>query len=257
MPSSAMLSSPGPAAEAAAPVAQAERALAVRERALRERVQALLDRLERDRARGEPFTAVPGIGRALAQRIQATLGITTLEELADVARDGRLGRVAGFGPQRVRAVAAYLDTALGRAAQRRPRARRERQLRFDFAGPAARPPVDLLLELDQTWRRLDAEHLPCMAPRLEDHAGAPVWRTERDGWSFTLLRAPGRVPDRVLIHYRKHDREGRCTVVTEHQGELDGQRVIRGRERECARHYELHQVSRDVRTWAHALAESA
>jgi DNA polymerase (family 10) len=274
MPSSEMLSSPGPVAEVVAPAAPdllaapaTPAAPGDRTSSLRDRVAELLDRLEGELAHGDLFTAVPGIGPELAHRIHETLGIETLEELADVAHDGRLARVAGFGPHRVRAVCTYLDAALGRSPRPRPAGQRESQLRFGFAEPAVRPPVGLLLEIDETYRRLaDDDRLPCIASRLdvEGHASLPVWHTQRDGWSFTARRsttarsrALGRDQDWVVIHYEKDDREAQCTVVTEHQGELTGQRVIRGRERECASHYELHEVAGDVRAWAHTLAESA
>jgi DNA polymerase (family 10) len=265
MPSPEMLSSPSPAAEAAAraaPASPGDRTIPIRDR-----VEDLLDRLEDDLAQGDLFTTVPGIGPELAHRIHETLGIETLEELADVAHDGRLARVAGFGPQRVRAVCTHLDATLGRSARRQTLSQRQAQLRFGFAEPAVRPPVGLLLAVDESYRRLAAEdRLPCIAPRLdpESQAGLPVWHTERDGWSFAVRRsntarsrALGRARDWVVIHYEKDGREAQCTVVTEHQGELTGQRVIRGRERECASHYELHDVPRDVRAWAHGLAESA
>jgi DNA polymerase (family X) len=273
MPSSEMLSSPSPTAEIAAPAAPATPAALATQAgpgdltsSLRDRVTELLDRVEGELAHGDLFTAVPGIGPELAHRIHETLGIETLEELADVAHDGRLARVAGFGPHRVRAVCTYLDAALGRAPRHRA-GQREGQLHFGFAEPAARPPVGLLLELDETYRRLAAGgRLPCIAPRLdvEGQASLPVWQAERDGWSFTVrrsttarARALGRGQDWVVIHYEQDAREAQCTVVTEHQGELTGQRVIRGRERECASHYELHEVPGDVRAWAHTLAESA
>jgi len=273
MPSSEMLSSSRSVAESAARAERAEPAAPAtqavpgdRTSSVRDRVAELLERMESE-ARGDLFTAVPGIGPELAHRIHETLGIETLEELADVAHDGRLARVAGFGPHRVRAVCTYLDAALGRAARRRAPAQRESQLRFGFAEPAARPPVGLLLELDETYRRLAADgRLPCIAPRLdvEGPASLPVWHTERDGWSFTVrrsttvrARALGRGHDWVVIHCEKDGREAQCTVVTERQGDLTGQRVIRGRERECASYYELHDVAGDVRAWAHTLAESA
>jgi DNA polymerase (family 10) len=273
MPSSEMLSLPCPVAEIAAPAAPGlpaapatQAAPGDRTSSLRDRVAELLDRLEGELARGDLFTAVPGIGPELAHRIHETLGIETLEELADVAHDGRLARVAGFGPHRVRAVCTYLDAALGRSTPRRAPGQRAGQLRFGFAEPATRPPVGLLLELDETYRRLAADdRLPCIAPPLdpENQVWLPVWQTER-GWSFTVRRSNtarsrelGRGDDWVVIHYEKDGREAQCTVVTEHQGELTGQRVIRGRERECASHYEMHDVPGDVRAWAHTLAESA
>jgi DNA polymerase (family 10) len=47
-----------------------------------------------------------------------------------------------------------------------------------------------------------------------------------------------RTYDWVLIFYTgADDEEGEATVVTERRGVLTGQRVVRGREPECARHY--------------------
>src|SRR5688572_21672481 len=100
MPSSEMLSSPGPFTEVVAPAAPAAPATQAgpgdRTSSLRDHVAELLDRLEGELAHGDLFTAVPGIGPELAHRVHETLGIETLEELADVAHDGRLARVAGF-----------------------------------------------------------------------------------------------------------------------------------------------------------------
>jgi DNA polymerase (family 10) len=242
-------------------------AAAVREIAQTGRLR-LLDRLEGELAHGDLFATVPGIGAELAHRIHETLGIETLEELEAVAHDGRLARVPGIGPRRIRAVCAYLDAALSRSTRRRSFARNPAQLRFGFAEPAPRPSVPMLLALDETYRRLaEVDRLPRIAPRRfnpEHRAWLPVWHTERGPWSFTVLYSNtarahelGRTHDWVVIYYEKDGREDQCTVVTEHQGELTGQRVIRGRERECARYYEQQDVPGEVRTWAHVLAESA
>ena len=48
-----------------------------------------------------------------------------------------------------------------------------------------------------------------------------------------LLRDPFR--DWVVLFYDGGDGEGQCTVVTETRGPLEGQRVVRGREREGGR----------------------
>ena len=69
--------------------------------------------------------------------------------------------------------------------------------------------------------------------------------SDEDGWSFTAMfsntaRAHelGRTRSWVVIYYEHDGHEGQCTVVTETRGPLSGRRVIRGREAECAGHYE-------------------
>ena len=51
--------------------------------------------------------------------------------------------------------------------------------------------------------------------------------------------------DWVVIYYEREGNEGRNTVITRHRGEFKGERVVRGRERECRRLYaatrETHQ----------------
>ena len=65
---------------------------------------------------------------------------------------------------------------------------------------------------------------------------------EKDGWSFTALysntaraHALGATRDWVVIYFERDGHEDQCTVVTERSGPLAGQRVVRGREAECAR----------------------
>ena len=64
----------------------------------------LLRELETAVDGGTVFDTVPGLGETLARRIAEMLDIRTLEELEQAAHDGRLGKVEGFGPERVRAV---------------------------------------------------------------------------------------------------------------------------------------------------------
>lgn len=63
------------------------------------------------------LASVNGIGRCLAQRLHRELKIDTLEKLEDVAQDGRLARIAGFGRMRIAGVRGSL--ARIRAARRR------------------------------------------------------------------------------------------------------------------------------------------
>jgi hypothetical protein len=201
---------------------------------------ALLERLEGDASPETLFVSVPGLGPALAHRIHAELGVDTLEELELAAHDGRLQAVPGVGPRRVAALRATLGQLLRGSARRHLRRRPGR------AGPSQVPEVTLLLEIDAEYRRrAAADELPRIAPRRfnpDASAWLPVLHLDRDGWSFTVLFSNtaqahrlGRTHDWVVIFYEREGEEGQCTVVTEYQGPLRGQRVVRGRERECAR----------------------
>jgi hypothetical protein len=109
-----------------------------------------------------------------------------------------------------------------------------------------RPPVELLLDVDRVSRDAAAAGtLRTIAPRRFNptrQAWLPIFHTERDGWSITAMYSNtalarlGRMRDWVVIYFHERDgTEGQCTVVTEHRGPLQGRRVVRGREQECAR----------------------
>lgn len=111
------------------------------------------------------------------------------------------------------------------------------------------PSVAVLLEVDREYReKAAAGELPKIAPRRfnpEHKAWLPVLHTRFGPWHFTALfsnteRAHDlhRVYDWVVIYYSDPDDvEGQATVVTERRGALTGERVVRGREPECARYY--------------------
>jgi hypothetical protein len=97
--------------------------------------------------------------------------------------------------------------------------------------PAAEPAVAVLLDVDEEYRRkAGAGHLARIAPHRFNPSGKrwlPVLHTERGAWHFTALfsntaRAHelGRTRDWVVVYFR-----------TDH--EIEGQRVVRGRESEC------------------------
>ena len=112
------------------------------------------------------------------------------------------------------------------------------------------PGVEILLDVDREYReKAKAGALPKIAPRRlnpEGKAWLPVLHTRFGPWHFTALfsnteRAHElhRVYDWVVIFYSDTGgEEGQATVVTERRGRLTGLRVVRGREPECARHYE-------------------
>ena len=43
--------------------------------------------------------------------------------------------------------------------------------------------------------------------------------------------------DWVVIYYDGHEGERQCTVITSQRGSLEGKRIVRGREEECAAYY--------------------
>ena len=189
-----------------------------------------------DRLRGtlDPvrvFRTVPGVGPGLAQRIHDTLGVDTLEGLEIAAHDGRLEAVPGIGARRAASIRGALQSLLGstRAIRRAP------------DGPG----VAMLLDVDHEYReKASGNELRMIAPRRfnpEGKSWLPVLHTRRGRWHFTALysntaraHALDRTHDWVVVYYYDDDhREGQDTVVTETQGPLTGQRVVRGREAEC------------------------
>lgn len=189
--------------------------------------------LERLRGTLDPehlLRSVPGVGRVLAGRIHDALQVDSLEALESAAHDGRLASVPGMGARRVAMISATLAGMLGR----------RRLVR-----PAAEPPVAVLLDVDEEYRRkVRAGRLVRIAPRRFNPSGRrwlPVLHTERGPWHFTALfsntaRAHelGRTRDWVVVYFHAdHEVEGQRTIVTETHGPLAGRRVVRGREGEC------------------------
>ncbi len=195
--------------------------------------------LERLRGSLDPeqvFQSIPGIGPGLARNIHDVLEIETLADLELAAHDGRLEQVPGVGPRRARMVAAALAHMLQRRPGRPPDA-------------AAEPGVDWLLEVDREYRQKAAKgRLRKIAPRRFNPTGEawlPILHSQRGDWHFTALfsntaRAHdlGKTDDWVVLYFHTdHGPEAQRTVVTETSGRLQGRRVVRGREAECARHY--------------------
>ena len=199
---------------------------------------SLLDRLAGETSPEMLFAGLPGVGPGLAHRIRDELGVATLEELELAAHDGRLARVEGLGRKRVAGIRDALTGILG-----------SRRYTRTAAAPREQPPVTLLLALDAQYRERAARNdLPTIAPRRfnpSHEQWLPILHTVSDGWDATVLfsntrRAHelGKTHDWVVIYYHKDHREDQCTVVTGRYGALAGQRVVRGREAECRRHYD-------------------
>src|SRR2546425_1314705 len=200
-----------------------------------------LPMLERLRGESEPellLASVPGVGRKLAERLHRELMIDTLEELETAAHDGRLAKLAGFGPKRVAGIVDSLPNPLGRV--RRPAA--------IARGPVEEPTVDELLDVDLEYRRKAAAGtLRKIAPRRLNPGGEawlPVLHTVRGPRHYTALfsntpraHQMGATRDWVVLYYDGGGGERQCTVITSRLGPLEGRRIVRGRELECERYY--------------------
>ncbi len=205
-----------------------------------------LDRLRGEVSPEELFMTLPGIGETLAARIHEELEVDTLEELEVAAHDGRLEKVPGVGPRRAHAIRDLLAAQLGRSTRRR--ARRVAAARTHDEREDDTPKVSLLLALDAEYRRrAERDALPRIVPRRFNDKGdkwLPIWHTEAEGWGFTLLFSNtalahrlDKTRDWVVVYWEKDGHESQATIVTEYRGELRGRRVVRGRERECGKHY--------------------
>jgi predicted flap endonuclease-1-like 5' DNA nuclease len=192
----------------------------------------MLERLHRGVEPGDHFTLLDGVGEKLAERIQSTLGVRSLEELAE--REERLEEVEGIGDAKAAAIRRSLEMLLSR---RRAPIRAHR-----------RPPVRLLLEVDDHYRRATAAgRLPRIAPRRNNPTGEawlPILHTDLEGWTFRALFSNSdlahdmdRTDDWVVIFAERDGEESQATIVTETRGVLSGRRVVRGREGESRRHH--------------------
>jgi len=191
----------------------------------------LLERLRNEAGPEDVLASVAGIGPGLAQRIHQDLAIDSLYALEAAAHDGRLERVRGMGPRRLRAVRECLAGRFQRPA-------------LAPVGSARAPPVGELLEVDREYReRAAVMSLPRIAPR-RFNPGRKVWlpvlHTEREGRHYTALfsntaraHALRATQDWVVIYRDDHEGQGQWTVVTARRGPMAGQRVVRGREEEC------------------------
>lgn len=197
----------------------------------------LLDRLRGESDPVKLLATVPGIGPVLADRLHEQLGVETLPDLELAAHDGRLARLPGFGHQRLAGIRDALAGRLGR-------------VRTAPAPSPEIPPVAEVLDVDAEYRRrVRGGTLPRIAPRRFNPTGAawlPVLHTARGERQYTALfsntaRAHRlhRTDDWVVIYHDGHGPEGQCTVVSSREGPMRGQRVVRGRERDCLQHYQI------------------
>ena len=198
-----------------------------------------------DRLRGETdpvalLESVPGIGRALAERLHYDLDIDSLEDLEVAAHDGRLHDLAGIGSKKLAGIIDTLATRLGR-------------VRIDgHWEPMADIPVEELLDVDREYReKADSGDLPKIAPRRFNPGGEawlPVLHAVRGERHYTALfsntaraHEMGRTHDWVVLYHdggqKEPHSERQATIITSKFGSLSGKRIVRGREAECEEHY--------------------
>lgn len=180
--------------------------------------------------------SVPGIGRIQAERLHHELGIDTLEDLEAAAHDGRLASIAGFGSKKVAGIIDSLASRLGR-------------VRWPEGGSVGDVPVEELLDVDREYREgVRAGTLPTIAPRRfnpEKRAWLPILHTQRGDRHYTAMfsntaRAHrlGTTLDWVILYQDGESGALQYTVITSHHGQLEGQRIVRGREVECREFFE-------------------
>lgn len=185
------------------------------------------------------FRSLPGVGPRLARQLHEQLGIETFEELELAAHAGRLREIP-IGAKRLRGITDTLASRL--RDQRFPMMERE-------------PTVAELLAVDRDYRtQAGQHHLPVLTPRRfnpEHQAWLPLFEARSGDWEFwglfsnsALAHRLGKTRDWVVIYFHDGEVSGQRTVVTETRAELAGQRVIRGRERECRELYQSQPQSR-------------
>ncbi|HVY91104.1 MAG TPA: helix-hairpin-helix domain-containing protein [Bryobacteraceae bacterium] len=195
----------------------------------------MLDRLRGELDPVELLMSVPGLGRVQAERLHRNLGIDSLEDLEAAAHDGRLETIQGFGPKRIAGIIDSLASRLGRVRPVPP-------------AVTAEVPVAELLDVDREYRTSAAAgRLRKIAPRRfnpKGEAWLPVLHTQRGERHYTALYSNTarahelkKTRDWVVIYWDGTAGEHQSTVVTAHHGPLRGERVVRGREAECAEFY--------------------
>jgi DNA polymerase (family X) len=202
-------------------------------------ISGRLPMLERLRGESDPvevLASVPGIGKRLAERLYTDLGIDTLEELEAAAHDGRLIEIEGFGGKRIAGIRDSLASRLGRIRK------------SASTVPAEEPSVGEILDVDREYRTgVDKDQLPKIAPRRfnpRHDAWLPILHTTRGDRHYTAVfsntahaHQENKTHDWVVIYYDGGKGERQCTVITAERGPMEGRRIVRGREGECAGYY--------------------
>jgi hypothetical protein len=204
-------------------------------------ISGTLGMLQRLRGEADPVAllmSVPGIGRITAERLHHDLDIDTLEELETAAHDGRLADVGGISGKRLEGIVDSLAARLGRVRGLEP------------VPAEGEPSVAELLDVDREYRDKAASGaVRKIAPRRFNPAGEawlPVLHTNRGERHYTALfsntaraHRMEATQDWVVLYCDGAHGEQQSTVITSRWGPLQGKRIVRGREAECARYYEF------------------
>ena len=196
----------------------------------------MLDRLRGESESGSLLASVPGIGKRLAARLQREHGIKTLEELATAAHDERLRSIRGVGDKRI---AGIMDSLSARLSRVRP-------LRVFRTN--AEPSLGELLDVNREFReKAAAGTLLRITPRrFNPHREAwlPILHTKKAVRHYVALfsntaraHRMGKTRDWVVLYYDGGGGERQFTVITSQRSLMAGQRIVRGRERECLEYY--------------------
>ena len=198
------------------------------------------------------LTKVRGIGEKLAGVIEefvSTKKVSLLEDLEkEVPAPKEQKQSTSSGRTAQRPGSASVGTKRPETENAKAKSRQPVEPGTPRAAKGA-PPVSVILDVDKEYRkRADEGSLKLIAPKQHNPEGAawlPILSTSRGDWKFTamfsntaLAHQLGKTDDWVVLYFKKMGEEERqCTVVTEHRGELEGKRVIRGRESECQKFY--------------------
>jgi hypothetical protein len=204
--------------------------------------------LERLRGEMDPVAllrSVPGIGPKLAEHLHHDLRIDTLEELEIAAHDGRLSHPSGVGPKKLAGIMDLLATRLGRG----------RRSQGQFHEPP--PSIAEILDVDREYREKAARgDLPKIAPHRFNpthEAWLPILHTQRGERHYTALYSNtarahkvNRIGDWVVLYYDHGQEDMQSTVITAQRGLCADERVVPGRERECAAYYRVRNRAPQV-----------
>jgi hypothetical protein len=200
----------------------------------------MLDRLRGDLDPAALLASIPGIGPAFARRLHDDLHIHTLEQLEMATHDGRLADIEGVGPKKLQGIIDSLTARLGRV----------RRMPQSNGGVATEEPsIEELLDVDREYRESAlAGKLQKIAPHRfnpKREAWLPILHTQRGARNYTALFSNSalahqlkKTGDWVILYYDDDHGERQCTVITGRGVPFTGKRIVRGREADCAAHYE-------------------
>lgn len=175
----------------------------------------------------DSIRAVHGIGPVLADHLQEELHIFSLADLRESVANGTIERLS-VSKEVIRNIVNALKEHDALSELRKP-----------FA---LEPTVPDLLALDQQYREWVAKD--ALFGESSEMTSVYVLRKSFHGWHFRCLFSQGSLAARlgksedwVTIYFNDGSAYGERTVETAESGPLSGQRVVRGREKECQQYY--------------------